>query len=106
MHEPVTITTMGAGRHAITGRVVNASGTGLGLAVGEPVEPGTAVRIDLGEALLLGEVVYCRPGERAWTIGLELDQVLNAVGDLANLAREILNQSDADRQPAAPAERR
>ena len=103
VHEPITITTMGAERKAITGTVLNASGTGLGLAVSEPVEPGTAVRIDLGEVLLLGEIVYCQPAKGAWAIGLELDQVLVASNELATLAREILNQ---DRLSAATPERK
>ncbi|HLH20481.1 MAG TPA: PilZ domain-containing protein [Bryobacteraceae bacterium] len=77
------------------GRVRDASGRGLGLVVPRPVEPGAALRIEIDDALVLGEAIYCRDEQREHFIGVELDQVL--VG-LTELSRRL---SAFDRQPSA-----
>ena len=66
----------------ITARVRNASGRGLGLLVPCRVEPGAAIRIEIDDAIVLGEVIYCRPEGDGHFIGIELDQVLVGLTEL------------------------
>ncbi len=84
------------------GRVVNCSGHGLQLALGAPLPLDAAVRIDLDDAIFLGEVAYCVRSAGGYRVGLNLENALYDVSGIARLMREIL---DADEQPrpATPA---
>ena len=46
----------------VGGQALNLSGRGLSLLLVEPIAPGTPVRVDQTDRLLLGDVVYCMPG--------------------------------------------
>jgi PilZ domain len=66
--------------------VRNASGHGLGLFLPSPVKSGTALRVSLEDSILLGEAVHCRPEGEGYLVGVQLEQVL---AGLAELAREV-----------------
>lgn len=85
---------------AIAARVVNTSGTGLGLTLEEAVPPGASVRVDCGNALFLGEVRYCRPCGGGFSAGLQVEHALYNLPGLAALARELLEE-----QPVTPRSR-
>ena len=55
---------------AITGTVVNASQTGLGLILEAPVPVGSEVRLDVDGTLLSGSVSYCRSQGSGYSAGL------------------------------------
>jgi hypothetical protein len=76
------------------GSVKNASGRGLMLELPTPVWPGTAIQIDLPDALVLGEVVYCRKGHATWLLGIELDQMLQG---LSRFGRACLDSVERPR---------
>ncbi len=82
---------------AIAGRIANVSSTGLALKLEEAVVPGTAVRVDCGEALFLGEVRYCRLEGTAFSTGLHVDHAVYDVSGLAALAHELLEEQAAPR---------
>jgi hypothetical protein len=51
------------------------------------VEPGAALQIEIDDAVVLGEAIYCRSEQDAYYIGVELDQVLVGLTELGrNLA--------------------
>jgi hypothetical protein len=51
------------------------------------VEPGAALQIEIEDAVVLGEAIYCRSEHDGYYIGVELDQVLVGLTELGrNLA--------------------
>jgi hypothetical protein len=60
----------------------------LGLTTSVAIPAGTAISIRRNDALILGEVVYCRPAEGSYFLGVELQQILS---DLADLRRNWLD---------------
>lgn len=85
----VAITVLGAGSRLETGRVINASGRGLAIALPHPIPPGTAIKIEIDDSLVLGEAVYCRATGNSHLVGVELDQVLCGLSQLARKLEEF-----------------
>jgi hypothetical protein len=86
-----------------TGRIVNLSGRGACIAIERNVPVGAALRIDLNDSMLLGEVCHCRPVGSEYHIGIELSQVIPSMTDLAKLVSAVMNESRSPRQES-PAE--
>jgi len=82
-------------------RVKNASGRGLGLVTPAPVAAGAAIRIELEDAVVLGEAIYCRSDEDGHFVGVELDQVLVGLTELGRRLEALMNP-DMDRERALP----
>ncbi len=92
------ITILGDREVRQTGRVRNASGSGLGLLVPEPIAPGTALRLEVDDDLLLGEVMYCRPQKDGCFVGVQLEQILRGLSGLRNQFRDFCDTPDAARK--------
>jgi hypothetical protein len=85
--QPVVVTVLTEPQTRMDARGKNASGRGLGLVTATPVPAGAPVRIDIENAIVLGEAIYCRDDREGHFIGVELDQVLVGLTELArNLA--------------------
>jgi hypothetical protein len=85
--QPVVVTVLADPPIRMDAWVKNASGRGLGLVTPDPVSPGAAIRIQLDDAIVLGEAIYCRSDVDGHFIGVELDQVLVGLTELGrNLA--------------------
>jgi hypothetical protein len=72
-------------------QVRNASYRGLALFLPDAVKCGTALRVRLEDAILLGEAVHCRPEGEGYLVGVRLEQVLAGLADLARVV-ESFNQ--------------
>ena len=79
----------------VEGRIVNASGRGLRIEVGSPVPASIPVRVDVGDSVLLGETCYCAPEGGHYSVGLQLDQILAEVSELARHVDGLLRRGDA-----------
>jgi hypothetical protein len=79
----VSLTVLGDPEILLTATIKNASGRGLGLLTAESVPSGAAVKIELGDSIFLGEVMYCQPQEGANFVGIELTEVLNGLAALS-----------------------
>jgi hypothetical protein len=73
----------------IPGRVRNMSGRGIGLEVGAPVGTGNALKIEIGDSMLLGEVIHCRPEGKRFYVGVELDQALHGLVALCETVQDF-----------------
>ncbi len=96
--KPVVLTILGEPELRVPGRVKDASPLGLGIYTGEPVPVGAPIKIEIGDALFLGEAVYCRPLNPGCLIGVRFTQVLRGLAALDKMARdfdEILHPSPA-----------
>jgi hypothetical protein len=106
MDQPVVVTVLDAREIRRGSQVVNASALGIGLEMRCPAEPGARVRIELGEAVLTGEVVHCREAAGAYYVGVRLNQALHSLADLAlaleDPARQCRRESPIESPVAMP----
>ena len=85
--QPVVVTVLTEPPTRLDARVRNASGRGLGLVTATPLPAGAPLRIEIDDSVVLGEAIYCHPDREGHFIGVELDQVLVGLTELArNLA--------------------
>jgi hypothetical protein len=85
--QPVVVTVLNEPEIRLQARVKNASGRGLGLVTPIAVPPGSAIRIEMDDSMMLGEAIYCRSDCDGHFLGIELDQVLVGLTELSrNLA--------------------
>ena len=74
----------------LEGQVVNISGGGFRIQTNGRIRLEAAVRIDMADAVLLGEVCYCcEEGEGRFAVGLESQQILSHTRDLARLMQSL-----------------
>lgn len=96
--QATTLTILGPEPIRMAARLLNCSGRGFCLESSREFKPGTAVRIDIGAGLFLGEITYCRPESEKFRIGIEIEQMLGDTIELARLMRAILG----DPAPKSP----
>ena len=85
--QPVEVTVYGVPDIHLKATIRNASGRGIGLELEGPLATGSALKITLPDAILLGEVIYCRSQGGVWYAGIELDQSLCGLAELASSVR-------------------
>lgn len=73
-------------------RIVNRSAGGFGIRLAEPLKPGVVVEIRGADAILLGEVVYCRLERDGAFIGTRIEHCLFGLAELNRVATEFLDQ--------------
>jgi len=96
------ITVFGPVDRLIQGQVRNVSRRGIGLEVDTPIPPGSALKVQIGDSMLLGEVIYCRADGDKYYAGVELEQVLHGLVELSQTVREFAGASSSE--PADPAQ--
>ena len=79
----------GSSQTTMQGRAVDLSGRGLRLLLPMDVPADSALRIELDDRTLLGEVAYCSGGPVQWKVGVEVQQSLVHTQELKNLNRSI-----------------
>lgn len=70
--------------------MVDMSGRGAAVVVDVAVAPDTAVKIEMQDSLMLGEVCYCRAEAGEYVIGIQVQQVLHGLRDLAALNSRLV----------------
>lgn len=87
--QAVTITMLRDPENRMPARVKDSSGRGLGLELLSAVPPGTALKIEMEDSVILGEAVYCRKDKDTWFVGVELNQVLAGLAELGRRLQEF-----------------
>ncbi len=82
--------------------VKNASARGLALQMGAPAVPGAAIKIELDDAVILGEAVYCRADGDSYLVGVELDQILCGLSELGKKLQEFAAEQVQDDRWVTP----
>ena len=85
--------------------MIEISGRGLRLALPMDVSPGVAVRVDLGDSLLLGEVCHHSSTPQGFVVGLVLEHSLTGLNELENLRRTLLAESATESAPGSREDR-
>jgi hypothetical protein len=91
----INVTCLGEKAVTVPARVQNYSGRGIGVYLPDWIEPGTAIQIHLEDALLLGEAIYVRRETDRVFVGIELDQTLCGLSELARVLSAFENRSGA-----------
>lgn len=92
VEKPITLTILGDPEVRLVASVKNASPRGIGIVASESLATGAAVKIEIGDSIFLGEVMYCRPMDQGFFAGIELTQVLTGLAALSRLAQEFHDQ--------------
>lgn len=93
---PVTITLLGAEkRPAISGRVLDVSGSGLLLSVPLPIPVGSPVKVEGNDMLLLGEACRLQESRGGYYVALEIVHSLGSLTDLERLNRALIGEEKA-----------
>lgn len=71
-------------------KTLDASGKGMRILLDRPIVAGTAVKIETGDSLILGEVCYSFPHLTGFAVGIEVDQVLSGLGELNQIHSRLL----------------
>jgi hypothetical protein len=102
---PVRLTLLGADPASdlpVPGVVLDYSERGMRVRVPQPVQSGTAIRVEVEDQILLGEACYCQSltgGQFA--IGLQLEQSLNNLEDLSRLVKALRGGETLEPTPTA-----
>ena len=91
--QEIAVTLLGDVETVFPGKIVNVSAKGLGLWTNRELTPGAALKIELADTMLLGEVIYCRPDGDGYSAGIALEQALYHTRNLAVLAERLLGSS-------------
>ncbi|MEX2260317.1 MAG: PilZ domain-containing protein [Bryobacteraceae bacterium] len=92
--QEVTVTVLGEPDQKLNGHLTNFSGNGLRLVLPSRITPGSAIKVEWGQTLLLGEAVYCVAEGQGFAIGMELVHALYDTAELALLARRLLQEAE------------
>jgi hypothetical protein len=104
--QSVWITLFGEPDIRLPARIRNVSERGIGLELQGPVAIGTALKFEIDDSLILGEVIYCRKDESFFYVGVELEQALCGLGALAKALDAFSESSSSPQQEDAVKERR
>ena len=81
------VTVLGASEFVLQGTLKNVGEGGTQLVLDEYVSPSSLVKIEFGDDLLLGEVVYCVADQAKWLIGVKVEHGLFGLARLADSVR-------------------
>jgi hypothetical protein len=105
IEQQLWITLFGEPDIRLPARIKNVSSHGIGLALDGPVVVGSALKFELDDSLLLGEVIYCRNDCGSFYVGVELEHMLCGLGDLAETVRSFA-EPYSGLEPADPVKQR
>jgi hypothetical protein len=82
--------------------IVDESRRGMGLRLPAPVPPGSPVKIECGDQLILGEITHCSTAGGRYHAGLIVKHRLPGLADLHRLNRALReHQQQPQDEPAA-----
>jgi hypothetical protein len=81
-NQSVRVTILGGPEIHFPERIKNVAVRGVGLELQCRIKAGAAIRIDLKDGLLLGEVIFCREDADSFFAGVELEHALYGLADL------------------------
>jgi hypothetical protein len=79
VEKPIILTILGDPEIRLVAIAKNASPRGIGIVNSESLAAGAAVKIEIGDSIFLGEVMYCRPMDQGFFGGIELRQALTGL---------------------------
>jgi hypothetical protein len=99
---PVTLRVLGETELTLNGEIIDASGEGLGLNVPQKIAPGTMMRIEVENVLLLGECCHCRAVGDKFQLGVILRHSLQGLAELEQQHRELVGEENSSGSRTRP----
>jgi len=96
--QPVEITLLEGEQYCGTARVKNVSQKGVQLEVDRIVPIGSPLKIEVENAMALGEVMYCQVEGKTILIGVKLEHVINGLAELSRVLMEFTETPVAERR--------
>jgi hypothetical protein len=93
---PVRVTGLEACPVSCNGTVHNLSGRGIRLTIPQAIPPGSAVRVDADDIMILGEICYCVPEGPGYSAGLMVEHILTGLEDLERLNRGLFGDPEGE----------
>ena len=78
---------LGTASQILRGEIRNVSKSGTQLQIDQPIGPGSLLRIEYDNNLLLGEVIYCQQQHTGWLVGLRIEHALSGLTALDDAMR-------------------
>ena len=100
VQRPVKLTVLGDSPMEMEGYLSNISGRGLRMTLSEAIPVNAAIRVDVDNSMLLGEVCYCEPFGGQWAVGLEMEQSLSDLSGLCRLVERLMMEEKRSAKPA------
>jgi hypothetical protein len=91
--QQIRLTVLGESGWSGAAKLVHVNGSIATVYSVRAIESGAAIRIDSGDALLVGECRACRAGESQFEAQITLEQIIPSVTDLARLVAAIIEVS-------------
>jgi hypothetical protein len=91
--QPVTVTLLGNSDLCFSARLADWSGKGACLEADRDMPVGSLLKIETGDTLLLGEVVYSRKIAGGFRVGAAIEHALYHTCELEVLARKLLGDA-------------
>jgi len=96
--QAVPVTVLGNAEVRTAATVRNVSGRRLGLEAPIPIPAGAAIKVEVEDAIVLAESVFCRKEAGGYFAVIAMDQVLSGLAELGR----ILEVFQDDCQPREP----
>ena len=94
-NQSVWVTLLGPVDTRIPGCIRNVASRGIGLEVGQAIDAGAALKIELPDSILLGEAIYCRKEKTGFYVGVELEQALHGLASLGEMLRQFAEETSS-----------
>jgi hypothetical protein len=98
-NETLTVTLLDTPATSLSCTGANRSDGGLNVGLPVEVRPGTLLKVEGRDHLLLGEVVWSRPSGDSFATGIKVVHSIGNLAALARLNRELLKHSESERAP-------
>ncbi len=99
-NEQVQLTLLGEDGRSASVRIVDSSANGMRIESVMRIKPGSLIRIECQDTLLLGEVLYCQPDESKFFLGVELTRALYGLAELRRLNDSLTGSNSETRDLA------
>jgi hypothetical protein len=97
----VRLTLLGEDGRAADARIIDASAGGVRIESPFELKPGSLVKVEWQDTLLLGEVLYTKTTGGSTTLGIELTRALYGMAELRRLNASLTNASQGTGNPRA-----
>jgi len=91
--QPVRLTVLGAPQYTVAAQMTTLAGRRANLRLQNAVAHGAAVRIDLNDSLLLGEVSTCIAEADGFVATVGVEEAIPSLSDLAKLVSAVMSEA-------------
>ena len=88
--QPVRLSILSDVPQAITAFIISLNGRNAVLRVPQAIPAGSAIRLDLDDSMLIGEISGCAAGEEHFEIQFHIKEAIPSMSDLARLVSALM----------------